>query len=68
MIFSPVQFVYVDGVPSHQQTVQYSCGAKSIRTYQGGDLVNSTWLVKPSRKVKPDDIIGDNNNSATGKP
>lgn len=67
MILSPVNFVYVDGVPSHQQTVQYSCGAKSIRTYQGGDLVNAIWLVKPSCKVKPNDIVG-GNNSATGKP
>lgn len=69
MTLGPVQFVNVNGMPAHQQTVSYSCGAKSVRTYQGGDLVDVQWLV-PIRaiRIKPDDIIGSDNNGVTGKP
>jgi len=58
MLLGPMQFVTVDGMPAVKQTVEYSCGAKSIRTYQGGDLIDVDWLVpiKPMR-INPADVI-----------
>lgn len=58
MILGPTVFTTVDGMPAVKQEVTYSCGAKSLRTYQGGDLIDVEWI-KPIRaiKVRPEDVI-----------
>jgi len=58
MLLGPIQFTTVDGMPAVKQEVSYSCGAKSVRTYQGGDLIDVDWLIpiRPMR-VNPNDVI-----------
>jgi len=58
MILGPIQITTVDGMPAVKQEVSYSCGAKSLRTYQGGDLIDVQWLVpiRPMR-INPCDVI-----------
>lgn len=56
MVLGPIEFVTVDNMPAVKQTVSYSCGAKSVRTYQAGELVDVEWL-RPIRRVQPTDVI-----------
>lgn len=48
----------VDGMPAVEQTVSYSCGAISKRTYQAGELIDVTWL-RPIKRVQinPTDVL-----------
>jgi hypothetical protein len=52
-------FTTVDGMPAVEQTVSYSCGAISKRTYQGGILVDCQWIspIKAIQRVSPHLVI-----------
>jgi hypothetical protein len=59
MVAGPLVFTTVDGMPAVQQEVSYSCGAKSLRTYQAGDLVNVEWIrpIRAILRITPDLVI-----------
>ena len=54
-----LSFTTVDGMPAVQQVMEYTCGAKSIRTYQAGELVDVQWVrpIKAIQRVAPQLVI-----------
>lgn len=54
-------------MPVLKFNMKYSDGSESVRSYQGGQLVDVTWVRRP-QLILPWDVISSTNNNATGKP
>jgi hypothetical protein len=53
-------------MPVLKFNMKYSDGSESVRSYQGGQLVDVVWVRKPIL-IKSSDIISSTDNNATGK-
>ena len=48
-----IEFVTVDNMPAVKETRQYSDGTVCQRLYQGGELIDATWLNRPGFMKTP---------------
>lgn len=54
-------------MPVRNIRMKYSDGTESIRHYQGGQLVDVTWVRQP-RRISSWDVVVNITDNATGKP